>query len=253
MDIGFTFGRMLTGMLVTAALSIGGVWWVVEQSQSGMQTAIETTNKRIDDVLGGIGEIKTDIRGIASVSAAIDKRLAVVEAKIDAGFQDTRTEIRRKAQANPTDAGIVPIRVALYNLSRRIEERAQLEAMLSNKPQLVFLPTETAWDEFASVVNPEFMASLESQDQRKVFQVLRRFTVEGINGKEFIETVKKKPEGTVFTSMGGASVTGKLVGDQVVITTGDGSSAVVEGVGFVNSDRVSTFRINSVLDISGIK
>ncbi|WP_306121013.1 hypothetical protein [Roseitalea sp. MMSF_3504] len=50
MDLSLTFGRFLGGALISAALAVGGVWYVVDMSLRGVEVAIATTNQNIGNV-----------------------------------------------------------------------------------------------------------------------------------------------------------------------------------------------------------
>ena len=60
MDVGFTFGRFLAGALISAALAVGGVWFVVDMSLRGMETAVEATNDRIGDVQSNLQQLRSE-------------------------------------------------------------------------------------------------------------------------------------------------------------------------------------------------
>lgn len=69
-------GRFVTGCLITALLSVGGVWLVVDLSLRGLETALGVTNQRIADVNDRIKRV--------------EDTLGVVERDIRQGFKEMK-------------------------------------------------------------------------------------------------------------------------------------------------------------------
>jgi hypothetical protein len=247
-DIGLTLGRFFAGAIFTALIAIGGVWAVVQISVSGMQTAVETTNKRIDDLSGRLGEIKTGIDKVGEVVAEIDKRLAVIETKVDSGFRDTQSEIKKRADVIPQGIDLSPTRIAIARIGRQIEEKVQLEALLASKPRVVFLPTEAAWDRFATSVEPNNVIPLATLDSQTVSDAVKAITVDGLSTEQFINAVRSDPEGATFLSESGKAIIGKLENGRVTVSTDEGHSAVVQGVGSVGVDS-GVIRVDKVFKL----
>jgi hypothetical protein len=87
--IAIFFGKMLATALVTAIISMAGVYFVVDMSQRGIETAIETTNKRIDDLRGDLGSLKTDL------VSRIDLKFEALQLQLKNEFDDTRREFKK--------------------------------------------------------------------------------------------------------------------------------------------------------------
>ena len=99
MDWSLSFGRFLGGALISALLAIGGVWFVVDMSLRGMESSVETTNKRIDDLR-------------AEVISHIDLKMQNLELRLLQEFEITRSIIKR-ADAAPIIQDLAQNNIAL--------------------------------------------------------------------------------------------------------------------------------------------
>lgn len=84
----FSFGRFITGALISAALAIGGVWFVVDVSLRGVESAIEVTNARL-------GSVETDIRQLQGDLGALRTDLNEFQIEVLREFQTTRDAITK--------------------------------------------------------------------------------------------------------------------------------------------------------------
>ncbi|MBX3568313.1 MAG: hypothetical protein KF914_09655 [Rhizobiaceae bacterium] len=82
MDLSLNFGRFIAGALISALLAVGGVWFVVDLSLRGVESSIEVTNKRIDDLR-------------VELVRHIDQRMELLEFKLTEEFQSTREAIKK--------------------------------------------------------------------------------------------------------------------------------------------------------------
>jgi hypothetical protein len=81
MDMSLSFGRFIAGALISTLMAIGGVWFVVQQSIAGLQTAVETTNERI-------GDFRQDI-------SRLDERIENLRAEMRSEFDKTREAYKK--------------------------------------------------------------------------------------------------------------------------------------------------------------
>ncbi len=63
-EIAALTGRFITGCLVTAALSVGGVWFVVDLSLRGVESAIQVTNERVTEINRRIERLEDKLDGV---------------------------------------------------------------------------------------------------------------------------------------------------------------------------------------------
>ncbi|MEM1343655.1 MAG: hypothetical protein AAGI34_03625 [Pseudomonadota bacterium] len=87
--------RALLVALVSALVSGGVVWFVVDQSLRSIEVAIQTTNERIDDVKTDISGVKSDTEKIDLVLAQILTEIgALREASIKRNFENLEADRR---------------------------------------------------------------------------------------------------------------------------------------------------------------
>jgi hypothetical protein len=80
--IAIFIGKMLATAVVTALVSMAGIYFVVDMSQRGIEAAIETTNKRIDD-------LRTDL------VSRIDLKFEALQLQLKNEFSETRKEFKK--------------------------------------------------------------------------------------------------------------------------------------------------------------
>jgi hypothetical protein len=75
-------GKLLASAVVTALVTMAGIYFVVDMSLRGTESAIETTNKRIDDLRN-------------ELTSRIDLKFEALEQQLKNEFSDTRREIKK--------------------------------------------------------------------------------------------------------------------------------------------------------------
>ena len=89
-------GKMLASAIVTALVSVAAIYFVVDMSLRGTETAIETTNKRIDDLRN-------------ELVSRIDLKFEALEMQLKNEFSQTRKEIKKaEIETGVKVAGALP-------------------------------------------------------------------------------------------------------------------------------------------------
>lgn len=57
-----SFGKFITGALISAFIAIGGVWFVVDISLRGVEKSVDVTNQRITDLQSNISELRSEVK-----------------------------------------------------------------------------------------------------------------------------------------------------------------------------------------------
>jgi hypothetical protein len=231
MTINFTMGRMIggaiTGAVLTTIVNLGGVWVIVGMALSGMESSIQSTNSRIDD--------------IRTTLATVDGRIFEIQGTLNRGFSDTRTEIRNSARLDSPWSINDGIRIA-----SKMEARARLDAILGPGPKTLISPTPEAWVKLLND-DPNLVAATALTDQATLANLTGGYIVSGITAQEIIQRTKESLDGYRFTTEGGVEYKATFA-DGTILIESEFGTATVEGIGQA-STNLSTLSVNSAFRV----